>query len=236
MTDKSDSDRTCVLCGESEPQELVPVAVTHRTLGERIAGKLDGDFEQGDRICRSCLNRERIAHSVARLEKERGELTALETEIAKNATTHLSIARDADAVFERNKTRGNRIADQVAAVGGSWRFVIGFFAVLAVWIAVNVILAARSFDPYPFILLNLVLSSLAAVQAPIIMMSQNRVAARDRAQANEDFRTNLKAELEIASLHEKIDHLLHSQWEQLIEMQTTQLDLLQQIAEKRRPV
>jgi uncharacterized membrane protein len=99
-----------------------------------------------------------------------------------------------------------------------------------------VILATRSFDPYPFILLNLVLSSLAAVQAPIIMMSQNRVAARDRAQANEDFRTNLKAELEIASLHEKIDHLLHSQWEQLIEMQTTQLDLLQQIAEKRRPV
>src|SRR5205085_6709974 len=107
--------------------------------------------------------------------------------------THLAIARDADAVFERGKTRGNRIADQVAAIGGSWRFVIGFFGALAVWIAVNVILAIRAFDPYPFILLNLVLSMLAAVQAPIIMMSQNRVAARDRAQANEDFRTNLKA-------------------------------------------
>src|SRR4030095_7004027 len=89
----------------------------------------------------------------------------------------------------------------------------------------------RAFDPYPFILLNLALSTLAAVQAPIIMMSQNRVAARDRAQADEDYRTNLKAELEVASLHEKIDHLLHSQWEQLIEMQEVQIELLQQIAD-----
>jgi uncharacterized membrane protein len=101
-----------------------------------------------------------------------------------------------------------------------------------VWITVNVAIM-RAFDPYPFILLNLVLSTLAALQAPIIMMSQNRVSARDRAQADEDFRTNLKAELEIGSLHEKMDHLLHSQWEQLIEMQQVQLDLLQQLVDGR---
>ncbi|HEY4176039.1 MAG TPA: DUF1003 domain-containing protein [Kofleriaceae bacterium] len=231
--EQTSSPRRCVICGDVDPDDLVPLAVAHLGLTERIAAKMSVPLEDDDHICRSCLNRERIAHSTERLREERGELTALESEIAKQATMHLAIARDADEVFERGKTFGNRTADRVAAIGGSWAFVIGFFTALAVWIVANVILATRSFDPYPFILLNLVLSTLAAVQAPIIMMSQNRVAARDRAQASEDFRTNLKAELEIASLHEKIDHLLHSQWEQLIEMQTTQLDLLQQLASKK---
>src|SRR5262249_7490888 len=159
--------------------------------------------------------RERIAHSIQRLEKERGELTAIESQIAKHAASHLTIARNAQLTFEQRATLGERIADRVAALGGSGTVPIAFFAVLGALIAAQA-LAGHTFDPYPFILLNLVLSTLAAVQAPIIMMSQNRVAARDRAQADEDFRTNLKAELEIASLHEKIDHLLHSQWEQLI--------------------
>ena len=88
-------------------------------------------------------------------------------------------------------------------------------------------LAARAFDPYPFILLNLVLSCLAALQAPIIMMSQNRLSARDRMEAELDFRTNLKAELEIASLHEKIDHLLHGQFERMVELQEVQIELLE---------
>ncbi|MCX5741719.1 MAG: DUF1003 domain-containing protein [Proteobacteria bacterium] len=204
------AEAVCLLCGEVDAKELLA----------------------SGRLCRSCLNREHIAHSVARLEVERGELTVLESEIAKHASSHLAIARNTDAAFERSKTFGDRVADRVAGVGGSWRFVIGFFVVLVGWIAINVGMARGAFDPYPFILLNLVLSTLAAVQAPIIMMSQNRVSARDRSQADEDYRTNLKAELEIASLHEKIDHLLHSQWEQLIEMQTTQLDLLEQLAEK----
>lgn len=230
----STPESPCVMCGDGEDNELVPVAVAHPDLGDRIAAKAPLPIEPDSQICRSCLNRERIALSIERLEKERGELTTLEAEIAKHATTHLSIARDADELFEHGKTFGQRIADRVAAVGGSWTFVIGFFVALLGWIAINVVLSTRSFDPFPFILLNLVLSTVAAVQAPIIMMSQNRVAARDRAQADEDFRTNLKAELEIGSLHEKIDHLLHAQWEQLIDMQTTQLDLLQQLAEKRR--
>ena len=115
-------------------------------------------------------------------------------------------------------TVGERLADNVARVGGSWAFVIGFGVVLVVWMALNVAMMGRAFDPYPFILLNLVLSSLAAIQAPIIMMSQNRTSARDRAQADEDFRVNLKAELEVAALHEKMDHLLHEQWESLLDM------------------
>ena len=94
-------------------------------------------------------------------------------------------------------------------------------------------LATRAFDPYPFILLNLVLSCIAALQAPVIMMSQNRQVARDRMQAEQDFRVNLKAELEIASLHEKVDHLLHAQWERIVELQEMQLELLNELREPR---
>lgn len=222
-------DRSCVRCG-AHTADLIPLASAHPELVSWIAAQVPDGIHRHDRICNSCLNRERIAHTIRQLEQERGELTAIEAQIALHAASHLSIARNSQRAFEQSKTIGNRISDRVAAIGGSWTFVLGFFAVLVVWIAINAAIA-RSFDPYPFILLNLVLSTLAAVQAPIIMMSQNRVAARDRAQADADYETNLKAELEIASMHYKIDHLLHSKWEQLVEMQQVQLDLLQQIAD-----
>ena len=214
----------CALCGETDSATLVQIGAIRPPL---VTTKLSQ--ESGDSICRACLNKERIAHTVERLGRERGELTAIEEQIATQAASHLTIAQNAQVSYDNSKTFGERIADRVATIGGSWTFVIAFFSLLAVWIGINAVLH-RPFDPYPFILLNLALSTLAAVQAPIIMMSQNRVGARDRAQADEDYRTNLKAEIEIASLHEKIDHLLHSQWEQLIEMQEVQLDLLQQIA------
>ncbi len=108
-------------------------------------------------------------------------------------------------------------------------------AILLVWIAVNAwALRERAFDPYPFILLNLVLSCVAALQAPIIMMSQNRHSARDRRQADQDFRVNLKAELEVASLHEKLDHLLHHQWDSMVELQQVQIDLLHELSGRKR--
>lgn len=224
------ADLRCVLCGSTDPAILLPLAVAHPPLSQWIASKVEDGVERGDRICRPCLNKERVAQSIERLGRERGELTEIEAQIATHAASHLAIAKNADAAYEASKTFGNRIADRVAAIGGSWTFLICFFIVLGAWITLNVTLR-HAFDPYPFILMNLILSTLAAVQAPIIMMSQNRVALRDRAQADEDYRTNLKAELEVASLHEKIDHLLHSQWEQLIEMQQVQLELLEQIAE-----
>jgi uncharacterized membrane protein len=118
-------------------------------------------------------------------------------------------ARDVNEVFEERLTFGERLADRVAAVGGSWSFIIGFSLFLVAWAILNtVVLAARAFDPFPFIFLNLMLSMLAALQAPIIMMSQNRQAAKDRLEARLDYETNLRSEAEIASLHEKIDLLL----------------------------
>jgi uncharacterized membrane protein len=170
---------------------------------------------------------------LARLTAERGSLSALETEVARKAASHEAIARSLEGALAGKATVGARLADAVARVGGSWGFVIGFGVVLVVWMTVNAnFLSSRPFDPYPFILLNLVLSSLAAIQAPIIMMSQNRTSARDRAQADEDFRVNLKAELEVAALHEKMDHLLHEQWDNLLDIQQAQLELIEELGQR----
>jgi uncharacterized membrane protein len=133
-----------------------------------------------------------------------------------------------NTVFDASLTFGQRLADQVAAFGGSWTFILLFFGVMVVWIFLNVA-AGRTFDPYPFILLNLVLSMLAALQAPVIMMSQNRQAARDRLDAQHDYEVNLKAEMEIMALHTKMDELRQAQWDELIRLQRVQLDLLQEL-------
>ncbi len=169
------------------------------------------------------------------LKRERGDLTSIESEVSMRAAEHTTIAARFDDEFERTKTRGERLADAVAAFGGSWPFVVGFGTAMMLWIALNSFaLGARAFDPFPYILLNLLLSTLAALQAPIIMMSQNRATARDRRKGDEDYKVNLKAELEIAGLHDKIDHLLHVQWERMVEIQQTQLELLEEIAGRRR--
>jgi uncharacterized membrane protein len=131
-----------------------------------------------------------------------------------------------------DRTFWQRLADQVAAVGGSWAFIGGFFVFLAAWVGLNVLLLGpvwrRAFDPYPFIFLNLLLSMLAAIQAPVIMMSQNRASAKDRLQAEHDYMVNLRAELEIMRLHDKLDALRSRELEGLVQKQTEALDLLRQ--------
>jgi uncharacterized membrane protein len=132
-------------------------------------------------------------------------LPARERKLLEKIAQRLTASRNWNADVEENLTLGQRVADQVAYWGGSWPFIITFGTVMLVWISFNALAAAGAFDPYPFILLNLVLSTLAAIQAPIIMMSQNRQATRDRAQAMHDYEVNLKAELEIMALHDKLD-------------------------------
>jgi len=141
------------------------------------------------------------------------------------------VARDTNAVFVEQRTFGERLADQVASFGGSWTFILIFLAAMGVWIAWNGE-DGRPFDPFPFILLNLVLSCLAALQAPVIMMSQNRQAEKDRLDAHHDYEINLKAEMEVMSLHTKVDHLRDQQWAELVALQTRQIDLLEQIQER----
>ena len=153
-------------------------------------------------------------------ERERAVLAAL--------IKHQPIVRDTNAVFIEQRTYGERLADQVASFGGSWTFILIFLGVMGTWILWNV-QDGRPFDPFPFILLNLVLSCLAALQAPVIMMSQNRQAEKDRLEAHHDYQINLKAELEVMSLHAKVDELRDQQWAELVTLQTRQLELLEQI-------
>jgi uncharacterized membrane protein len=153
-------------------------------------------------------------------ERERAVLAAL--------IQRKPVARDISTAFVEDRTFGERLADNVAAFGGSWTFIILFLAAMSGWIAWNSRTGA-AFDPFPFILLNLILSCLAALQAPVIMMSQNRQSEKDRMDAHHDYEINLKSEMEVMSLHDKIDHLRDQQWADLVNLQTQQLELLGKI-------
>jgi len=164
------------------------------------------------------------------LRKGLEDLTESERQVLRHFVERKHITRRAEKDFEEQLTLGQRIADKVATFGGSWTFIIIFGSVLLMWILVNSYLLVRlrhPFDPYPFILLNLVLSMLAAIQAPVIMMSQNRQAVKDRSDAAHDYEVNLKAEIEIMSLHEKLDMLREQQWSQLLSVQQKQIELLE---------
>jgi uncharacterized membrane protein len=160
------------------------------------------------------------------------ELSALERGVLDRFITRNRVSRNVDKEFHSSLTFGQRVADRVASFGGSWTFIIIFATVLAFWVFLNTIVLARLddvFDPYPYILLNLFLSMLAAIQAPILMMSQNRQAARDRLEATHDYEVNLKAELEILGLHEKIDELRERQWNELLSIQERQVVLIEKL-------
>ena len=161
------------------------------------------------------------------------ELDPRAQKVARHVATRTQIARNLAHEFDDRPTAGQRAADRVASFGGSWTFVGLFAAVMVVWVGLNAwLLATRgaTFDPYPFILLNLFLSMLAAIQAPIILMSQNRQSQKDRASAEHDYEVNLKAELEILLLHEKLDALRQDQWSELLALQREQLALLATLA------
>ncbi len=160
-------------------------------------------------------------------------LSLQERKLVRNISqTFQFSSRNTNEAFHEQLTLGQRVADKVATFGGSWPFIIIFTVILIIWVILNSVILARyhdSFDPYPYILLNLFLSMLAAIQAPVIMMSQNRQVAKDRMQADNDYAVNLKAELEILQLHEKLDELREQKWAELIKMQQEQIDILQKL-------
>lgn len=156
--------------------------------------------------------------------------------VTEHFASRKHISHDTNREFDTKQTFGQKIADQVAAFGGSWTFIIIFVSVLLLWVLLNsYILVSRNdvFDPYPYILLNLFLSMVAALQAPVIMMSQNRQAAKDRLDAAHDYEVNLKAELEILSLHGKFDELRETKWDELIKLQQEQIKLLTALLKER---
>ncbi|MFN3652718.1 MAG: DUF1003 domain-containing protein [Armatimonadota bacterium] len=225
--------RRCAICGRELPlSELIPGDSVREPIASEIREQYP-EWSAAGLICARDLNHFRTQHVQRALEAERGELTALEAQVLSSLREDETLARDINREFDRDLTVGERIADRVAEFGGSWRFILSFGAFLAVWILVNsTLLVVRPWDPYPFILLNLLLSCLAALQAPIIMMSQNRLEAKDRLRAENDYRVNLKAELEIRSLHAKLDLLLSHQWQRLLEIQEIQTEMMEELVAK----
>jgi uncharacterized membrane protein len=222
----------CAICGEATRQPIA-FGMVRPSLATGLAAahpKLTAD----DVICRRHLTEQRTRYVEQLLERERGELSELERQVVASLAREETVARDIEAAWAGRRTFGERVSDFVADFGGSWNFIISFFIILLVWIGFNVWSATRAiFDPYPFILLNLVLSCLAAIQAPIIMMSQKRQEAKDRLRSENDYRVNLKAEFEIRHLHEKLDHLINRQWERLAEIQQIQLEIMEDLAARR---
>ena len=176
------------------------------------------------------LNVYRRIYLTQLVEQERGELAVIDFDVMKAIRDNSILSENLQDKAEGALTLGQKLADKIATFGGSWTFIISFFSFLTVWIVMNVIfLNSKTFDPYPFILLNLILSCLAAIQAPIIMMSQNRQEQKDRQRADHDYKINLKAELEIKLLSEKMDHILVHQNKKLLEIQEVQIDYLEDL-------
>jgi len=225
-TAASETSRVCQICGSSRPSDLRRGILASPAVAEIIL-RTTGSWSEKGWICTADLQKFRHEYVKSLLEAERGELTALDNEVLESLRQQEILSRNPEVDPEDDATFGQRLADRVAAFGGSWKFLISFGIVLFLWMTVNsVVLIFKPFDPYPFIFLNLILSCLAAIQAPVIMMSQIRQEERDRMHAMHDYQVNLKAELEIRHLHQKLDHLLSHQWERLVEIQEIQMEAI----------
>lgn len=223
----------CQICKKRKKMsEVVPAELVREPL-VKIIRKTHPDWSASGFICLSDLDKFRTEYVRGVLETEKGELSALEEEVVRSLKEQELLSKNINIEFDQKLTFGQRLSDKLSDYAGSWGFIIAFAGVLILWIIINtVILVWRHFDPYPFILLNLVLSCLAAIQAPVILMTQNRQEARDRLRAEHDYLVNLKAELEIRHLHEKVDHLLRNQWQRLLEIQEIQTELMEELAHK----
>jgi uncharacterized membrane protein len=190
------------------------------------------DFDDKHYLSINELNDYREKYLTNMMKDQLGELSDLDKTVLESLNEKKLISDQLEDKAEKD-TYGQRIADKVATFGGSWTFIISFMTFLLMWIAFNAfILLNKGFDPYPFILLNLILSCLAALQAPVIMMSQNRQEEKDRERAKKDYMINLKSEVEIRLLHDKIDHLIIHQQQELLEMQKIQLDTMKDLLQK----
>lgn len=187
-------------------------------------------FEKESYISLTELNKFRRIYLTSLIIQEKGELANIDKDVLEAIKNNAILSENFEDEQEPTSNLGQKIADRVAAFGGSWTFILTFFSFIMIWMALNAwFLSSKAYDPYPFILLNLILSCLAAIQAPIIMMSQNRQEQKDRIRSEHDYKINLKAELEIKLLSEKMDHLLVEQNKKLLEIQEVQIDYLEDL-------
>ena len=230
------SPKTGIECQVCRKHFKIGEVIKARLIEEPIAKLIQAKHPQWSPrgyICLADLNFFRTGYVTEILKSAGQEVGNLEQEVAKSLEEGELLARNINQEFESRMTPGDRLSDRLADFGGSWTFISIFMGVLIIWMGINTwILLAKPFDPYPYILLNLVLSCLAAIQAPVILMSQNRQEAKDRLRSEHDYQVNVKAEIEIRKLHEKLDHLLMHQWQRLMEIQQLQVDLMEEISQK----
>ncbi len=207
--------------------------ISGRSIRPTVVNEIKKDypeFNEDQFISLSEMNFYRARYIENALKDELGSLTHLEHDVIESIRKGELIAEDIDETLSQNLTPGQRLSDKIAGFGGSWMFIITFMSFILFWLIINVyVLVIKPFDPYPFILLNLILSCIAALQAPIIMMSQNRLEEKDRERSKHDYKVNLKAELEIRMLNEKVDHLLLNQQQRLLEIQQIQVEMMNDI-------
>ena len=208
-------------------------AVNARDIREGIYKLIKSDYPDFDQDCSITLdelNHFRRLYLSSIIEQEKGEMDVIDKDVMSALKNNSILSENIEDEIVGRLTVGQKMADKIATFGGSWTFIITFFSFILFWIGMNIwVLTVKPFDPFPFILLNLILSCLASIQAPIIMMSQNRQEQKDRQRAEHDYKINLKAELEIKLLSEKIDHMIVNQNKNLLEIQEIQTDYLEDL-------
>lgn len=222
-----------ITCFVSKRPISIEQAYKADLLRENLFSMIKADFPgftKDDYVSIESLNLYRKKYLESLVAQETGDVDKLQSEVLDAISNKELLSKNIEEDIIEELTLGQRMADKIAEFGGSWTFISLFFSFIVIWIGINVwLIASRPFDPYPFILLNLLLSCLAAIQAPIIMMSQNRKEQKDRKRSENDYKINLKAELEIKLLHEKVDHLISHQNKRLLEIQEVQADFLEDI-------
>lgn len=234
MKTQRDAMGKCQVCGQAKRlRDLMPAAMIRSSVVETIRQE-HPDFSGEGYICLQDLNSYRAKHIEEMIEADKGEMSNLEADVVRSLAEHELLTKDLNLEFETQLSFGERLADRIASFGGSWTFIMIFAGFFFAWMLINSLtMIWRPLDPFPYILLNLILSCLAAIQAPVIMMSQNRQEAKDRLRAEHDFRINLQAELEIRHLNDKMDHLVMQQWQRLLEIQQIQMEIMQAVAASR---
>ncbi|WP_210335899.1 DUF1003 domain-containing protein [Ensifer sp. ENS09] len=222
----------CGLCGQRKPTNELMVCDLVRPSITALLDASHTDWRRTGWVCRGHVQDFRRKAVEDLILRERGELTALDKEVIDSLADHETLTENTEESYDEAETFGDRVADRTASFAGSWVFILSFIAILVVWVAINVI-PMFTYDPYPFILLNLFLSMIAALQAPLIMMSQRRQEEKDRLRSQNDYQVNLKAELEIRHLHEKLDHFLVGQWERLSKIQQAQFEMLEELSQRK---
>jgi uncharacterized membrane protein len=210
----------CAITGDTLPDShCVPLDALHPSIAARIRDDHPELLPEA-RVSHAAIANYRNQIIEELLRSEHGELTELDQRVARSIAEQNTLSEIPDEAFDDQRSFGERMADSLARVGGSWRFIIGFMLLLSLWILLNSLFVGPAPpDPYPFILLNLILSCLAALQAPVIMMSQRRQEAKDRLRSENDYKINLKAELEIRHLHEKLDYFIIRSWQRQKEIE-----------------